>query len=477
LINKRSKMGETISKKLKRLISDTSSKVLSSDVSTKGIISNAIIRTIATPGYTNIPAQESYDWGDCYSSHPFIYSSVYQLAMSAARAPLKLWEYKKDDSRKEIKFGIGYDLLHNPNEIFDNIFDLLEITFIWLELAGISYWVIDSKDGVWKDTMTTDELELWPLRPDRMCTILDNDRVVQGYSYMPFFGAPVPINKERVFVFRYGNPMRAIEGQAPTKAAALSIELELNAMLWNKNFLRKGANPDIIISVPGKLDEESKKAMVDAWVDSYQGVDSWPGIAVLDNEGKVEKLTLAPKDADWNSLRRLTRDELLTVWGVPPTILGLYAEGVNRSVADIQRTAYWEDTMMPKLEKFQINVTSKYLKRIHPTRNWIAEFDLSKIPALEEARATRDARWRANIIMGASLINEYRKSVGEKPVAWGDDRWINVSALSGGVPNTGAQPTTPASPDTNPNPDQSGGKGGKFGDIIINDRFDSMLGV
>jgi hypothetical protein len=37
------------------------------------------------------------------------------------------------------------------------------------------------------------------------------------------------------------------------------------------------------------VDAESKKAMVDAWVDSYQGVDSRPGIAVLDSKVMVDE--------------------------------------------------------------------------------------------------------------------------------------------------------------------------------------------
>ena len=440
----------------------------------KGQVAAAYAQLLGGKGFEQVPSYELGDYAEIYTKHPYVYGTIYELAMSAARAPLRIWEPKPDGSRREITFGASYELLHYPNELLDNIFDLLEISFIWMELAGCAYWVLDTKTGYWKDPMPVEELEIWPLPANKVSTVMDENRVLQGYIFKPDSGDPVTLHPSRVTAFRYGNPQNITKGASPTQVAELSIEQDLYAMAWNKNFLKKGANPDLLIKVPDPISKEQKDQMTDTWRKAFEGVAKWPGVAVLDRGATVEKLTLSPRDSEWSSLRGINREEFLTVWGVPPTMLGLYISGVNRSVADIQRTSFWEDTMMPKLLKFQSGVTSKFIRRLNSNKKWYAEFDLSQIPALEQSRAERDARWRANIITGLCTINEYRLAVGEIPLDWGDDRWINTSSIAGaGVSSTGPQPD--ASRDTTAT--DNAGDGGKLAKCANSDGSDGSVDI
>lgn len=416
----------------------------------KSLASEVLVKTsgshVTIGGKSVTPIDSALqDYTELYTTFPWVYTTVYAIAMSAARAPLRLYR-PRDDGKRIVRKGFVYDLLQKPNPVQDTAFALIEATVIWKELTGVAYWVLVEKPGVDVTKMSTAaDAEIWVLPSDSMYPVSDEQKIVKGWVFNKGNVTGV-FSADQVFPFRYYNPKQPLSGVGIIKPGVHSLEIDLLALAYHKSFLNKGAVPDVLLRSRDFLSQASKDLTAETWKKSFGGISRQPGVAILDGDWELDAMTIVPRDAQMGDLRQSSRDEILAVSGVPPTLVGLYQAGVNRSVADVQRTSFWEDTMMPKLVLLQQEITQKFIKRIQPTF-WV-EFDLEQIPALEDARVRRDGRERANIIVGLSTINEVRQRRGEAPVPWGDERWINASVIPGGggaVRNTGAQPPQPKS--------------------------------
>jgi SPP1 gp7 family putative phage head morphogenesis protein len=73
----------------------------------------------------------------------------------------------------------------------------------------------------------------------------------------------------------------------------------------------------------------------------------------------------------------------------------------------------------------------------------LVEFDLTKVPILQEAESERWQREYQQIQVGAVLVNEWRESQGREPVKWGDAWWAPLTLAP---VKDGSAPTPPAPP-------------------------------
>ena len=118
------------------------------------------------------------------------------------------------------------------------------------------------------------------------------------------------------------------------------------------------------------------------WIGKYGGYQKAFKTPVLEEGLKYKGITSTHQDMEFIQQRKITREEILAAYGVPPAIVGLF-EYANYANSREQKKLFWEDTMLPKLIKMQEYVSVFLLPQYGP--RLVGEFDLTTIQALQES--------------------------------------------------------------------------------------------
>jgi phage portal protein BeeE len=123
---------------------------------------------------------------------------------------------------------------------------------------------------------------------------------------------------------------------------------------------------------------------------------------------RPERLTLTPEEMDFLNSRRVTRDEILAVFGVPAAIAGI-SEDVNRASADALERIFSRNTIAPKLALIAQQIEQDLLP-MYPA-DLRCEFDAAGPEDREQTR--RDAT--AAFDRGALSVDELRQMLTGRP--------------------------------------------------------------
>ena len=146
-------------------------------------------------------------------------------------------------------------------------FGLFEISNIWMETTGKSYWVVDRAEGV-----SSIPLGLWPVRPDRMVAVPDRDNYLAGYVYTsPDGKEQIPLLPTDVIFNKYPDPEDPYSGCGPIHSVLTDIEAARYAGEWNRNYFLNSAEPGGVIQLDHSLEDGEFDALVDQWRETHRG--------------------------------------------------------------------------------------------------------------------------------------------------------------------------------------------------------------
>jgi HK97 family phage portal protein len=246
-------------------------------------------------------------------------------------------------------------------------------------IDGYIYWVIERKGGVATSIDLRFKNEIQPilahnaknamLRPDLIGWEAPN-----GKKY-----PPSDILMVTNYNPNYNDPISAYTGLSPLTAARLSLESEFSIAGWNSSFFRSGMKNPLLIQAKGQLSREQKAEIRREIVNYYSGIDGAHGALLMQGGVEVKPLVVNPKDIDFINGKKLNREEILAIFGVPPSIVGIF-EFSNYSNTREQIRIFWEHTLLPKmnflLELIQFNILDKDFPGIS------AKWDLSQVKGL-----------------------------------------------------------------------------------------------
>lgn len=383
-----------------------------------------------------------------YAQHPWVYACVRAIAQAAASVPLGVWR-RGDDGRRwpaDPREPLGRLLQRvNPRQSFAEV---IEATIIGLELSGNAYWAVE-RDG---RGMVA---ELWPMRPDRV-KIIPGPHLVEGYVYEAN-GRRVAFKPDEVLHFRYFSPADDFYGLSPLTAAADSIATDLFATAYNQSFFRRGARPEGIITSQVELAEDELKRLRAQFEELYSGVDNSHRVMILGADLDWKTLGVAPKDAEFLAQRRLSREEICAVFGVPPAVVGIY-EYANYANAQLQRKLFWSETVVPKLQRIAGAINEQLAARMDDRLE--VAFDPTAVPALQD-----DAREQAEVaatlvLRGVMTVNEVRERMyGLPPVSWGDSWWASGALHRADDPSAAQAPAPRGETQVSTQPARGGNHG------------------
>lgn len=243
---------------------------------------------------------------------------------------------------EEIETHPLLDLLNAPNPYMTRN-EFFELAFTHLELTGDCFWAIN-RTG--KNNKGQPQ-ELWPLMPNMMQVVPDAQKFIIGYIYT-VNGVQIPFAPEDIIHIKYANPTDFRRGMSAVMAGARAIDTDAHAADYNRKFFYNSAQPDAVLQTDNILDDEVYKRLTTEWSDKYGGTYNAHRTAILEDGLKYTPMALTQKDMDFLNSRNFNRDQILAMFGVPKSLIGLN-EDVNRAAAETAEYVFSKGRIRPKM--------------------------------------------------------------------------------------------------------------------------------
>jgi HK97 family phage portal protein len=349
-----------------------------------------------------------------YSAASWVYICVRRIAQTCAMMADELKFYRK--SRDEIELITDGEVV----ELFDQVnpfiskTELIESVVSHRLLNGNAYWAIEGNG----------KKELYPMRPDRIKIIPDAKEFIRAYDYT-INGKRIRFDADEVIHFKYFNAENDYYGLSPLAVARMCLTLDFHALTWNKNFFKNEARPDGMLETDQDINDPTYQRLKKEWAEYHKGTANAHKIAMLTNGLKYHVTSLSPKDVEFLNMRKMNREEICAIFGVPPGEVGIL-EYSNYANLKEQRQIFWEDTIVPELKAISNTLNEKFIKTFDP--KLFCKFDLSNVTALKEDEEKKMNVARGLVSQNIFTINEVRKDMYNKePLEWGDQPIQQIS--------------------------------------------------
>lgn len=378
-----------------------------------------------------------------YGNYLVTSNEVFSAAMLRARAMagLTLDLFDRDGpEKKRITTGPEYELLRHVNPFWTRR-RLAMMDELAMCLWGESFWAIE-RDRTGRPS------EIWWLKPSRMRPVPHENDYLRGYIYEPVIGGePIRFRQDEIIWFRYPNPLDEFSALSPLAAARLGADTASAMMKSNRNLFTNGMQLGGVITPDTDkvtFSQEQASDLETGLANRFKGVDKAHKWAILRYEAKVQALQVTAKDAEFVEGLNLTLRQVANAYGIPVPLLNEMSHATLANMREAEQIL-WEHALVPDSQLKAEEIVEQFLPLFRTRTRW-AEFDYSKVAALQESQTEQWAREAQAIERGALTINEWRASKGMGSVPWGDVWWapVNKSAVTDdeSSPEGDTSPTT-----------------------------------
>lgn len=245
------------------------------------------------------------------------------------------------------------------------------------------------------------------LPPQHTSPIPDARLFVSGYEVDMRNGKKQILKPEDVIWVRRPHPLDPYLSMTPMESAGIAIEIENLAKLYNRNFLLNDGRPGGLLVVRGEIDDDDK----DELRSRFRGNIHKSGqVSVVSSDEGVDYVDTgaSPRDAAYIQMRQITKEEILSAFGVPESVIG-NAAGRTFSNAGEEIRVFWVETMMPHLMQM-----ARALDALDD--EYYVDFDTSQVPVLVLYKQERERYLLQEFQTGLISANEYRDGTGRKEI-------------------------------------------------------------
>ena len=297
----------------------------------------------------------------------YVYSCVYRIMKAVASVPLKVYEDGEYNPEHPLQM-----LLDDPHPFY-SMQDIMERMAAHLYLGGNSIIQIirlESKGGL--------PVELFPLNPDKVSPVPDQATFISYYEYN--IGDKIErLEAKDVIHDMFTDPANPYWGMSPLQAAAMIVDTDVEAVKWNKVTMQNRAVTDGVFAfkhdLTGAQYKEAKEHVREQY--SAKGRGPW----VLGNEVEYIPMSLSPTEMDFIESRKMTREDICSIFQVPPPMVGIYDKATLSNI-ETARKIFWLDGIIPYL-KDVLDTLNKSLAREFG-ENVEIKADTSMVKALQE---------------------------------------------------------------------------------------------
>jgi len=375
-------------------------------------------------GDEGIPTLEDFtDFAKVFESHTWVRRAVTLIASNFAKVKVVV----KDENNEIVDKHVLTDRLTYVNDTYSPYV----LWYWWIEhhlLGGESFVEI-----AWNEN--EEPAEFWIRQPDLVGVLPDLERGVAypraaGYTYND-----QEYDQEDFIHWKFPHPENPWRGISLISAVANAVIIDAFAQAWSKSFLKEGGRPDWALVAPTGTTPREREALENKLSRKFQGWQNVHKPIVLE-EGvyDIKTLSFPPTDMQWLEQRKVARDEIAAIFGVPDILMGFgddtYDTEEKRNAA--LRTL-WVLTLIPLIEHRDDQLNT-FFTRVKPGLLAEGEYivsDLSDIDILREDTTEGkipliDALWNKGVAM--STINTYLELGLPEYDGW-DIRYLPLSML------------------------------------------------
>ena len=347
----------------------------------------------------------------------WVYAANQVIADDCASVRLKLMHVMNDGDEEEVFSHEILDLLDDPNNVI-TAKQLWNLYYSYLNLTGEAYILKLDQNGNALEDKSKLPSALFPL-PSHLCDFHVGEKSWDE-SYVLYNGDRYPINA----VLRDINPdpENIYNGMSIVRKASLTVDTDIQMKRWNNKLFKNGARPGVVVEVPDQLKDDAYNRLKQQFDEQYRGVGNAFNRVILEGGAKMSPFMMTTQDLDFLESKRFTRDEILAMFKVSGSNLGI-TEDVNRANAEAQEYSYAKRCIKPRLEQFVDFVNKRLLRPIYGGE-YKLDFE-DPIPENTEMRL-REAEAGVNKWL---TINEVREMYGREALqnGNGDQLYVPIS--------------------------------------------------
>lgn len=381
--------------------------------------------------FTGIPYTNPIDWNAMNSSSDGLFNNEYEsksdqlkanlgwvyaantaIADNCSAVPFRLLHNMKDGDQEEVFSHEILDLLDNPN-MFMSAKQLWNLYYQYLNLTGEAYILKLDQRG---EPLTEKKLPsaLFPL-PSHLCSFNYEGKNSYDEITITYNGQEFPV--QAILRDINPDPENPYVGISVVRKAALTIDTDTQMKKWNNKLFKNGARPGVVIEVPDQLKDDAYKRLKQQFDEQYKGADNAFNRIILEGGAKINPFMMSQQDLDFLESKRFTRDEILAMFKVSASNLGI-TEDVNRANAEAQKASFTERCVVPRLDQL-VDMLNQRL--IYPLYG--REYELSyenPVPEDQEQKLNE----ATNGVNAWLTIDEVRDLYGYEPLPDGLGREI-----------------------------------------------------
>jgi len=233
--------------------------------------------------------------------------------------------------------------------------------------------------------------ELWTLDATTMRVRIDSHGLVTGYVQVPGLstqsgaGVTVEFVPNEVIHVALGTKGSSVYGHPQLASLVLPITVDKLAQVYNRAFFNNGAKIRVAYVMKDATPEQVERNR-DYLRARAKNLDMAQADLVLEGQVEVKLVGTTQKDMEFLELRVFTRDEVLAVYGVPPSMVSIIETGnIGSGTGDTQRQNFYEELVGPFQRRVAERLTKAVIREGFGFHDWAFEFNARTID--EKAQA------------------------------------------------------------------------------------------
>jgi HK97 family phage portal protein len=337
-----------------------------------------------------------------YQANGWVYRAITLIMQNAASVP---WVVYGEDNE------IIYDhplasVLSRPNPHWTRQ-RLIETLVSWLELSGNAY--------LKKVVVGGKTVEIWPISPDRIAPIPSRDptKFIEGYYTRNDGGEEVrnpDYTAENTVHIKLTDPANPYYGISPLGAASRSVDLDNEQQDWNTATMQNRGVVDGVFTFKRQLDQLQSASLIQRIKDRFSGKANARTPMVIGDDATYTRLGLNPVELDFLESRKFNREEIFSIFGIPPQLAGSQEASTYNNFSASMRV-FWETTIIPLLDNISDSLNHAFWDELGGNGKMTVGYDLSNVDAVRESQSEKAAVAKSYHAMGVpfNVINEHLK--------------------------------------------------------------------
>ena len=349
------------------------------------------------------------DYMNVYENVGYVNACINARAERMGQTQFKvLSKFKATDEWKERPSHPVLKLLANPSDEMSQ-YELMRLTEVYLKVSGDCFWYLE------KGEKTGTPKKIYLLDPRFMTVLADsnaNDLSGQfrilGYRYRDYQGQETILDKNEVVHFKEPKLTNILRGVGETQAGYVYIKTEEYSSAWTANFIHNDATPSGVLVFKGQFAPEQWEKLKSRYKNDYGGIKNAGKTLIVKNaDAEFTKIGHSLSDIDLKKLKNMTRDDIMFMYRVPKTIMGI-SDDVNRANSEAAIYSWMMNVIQPEMDMFADTIQ----KQLMPEWKFKGQYKIVAVNQVPE-----DIERKHNITNTAVYLspNEKRKAMGIEP--------------------------------------------------------------